>query len=175
MKKIALTLVSLIALALGTAGAGLTTASAAIPGNTLKIVRVGTDAMGADSFANRNREYVTFKNVSGADVDVAGVLVEDNWSHSNSHHHSCNFYKIAHLPGTSGTVLHANEYVTVFNGWHSGGDYRTGSEYRLYANSDTDCGASGHFFNNDADTVWVTKGDVTDSKSWDWNGGYYVR
>lgn len=176
MKKIALSLAAAAALTIGVTGAGLSTASAAAPGDTLKIVRVGTDAMGADTYANRNREFVTFKNVSGADFDVADVLVEDSWSRGNSHPHTCNTYKITDLPGIgTNTVLHPNEYVTVFNGERAGGDYKVGAEYRLYANSDTDCGTSGQFFNNDADTAWVTKGAVTDSKSWDWNGGYYVR
>lgn len=58
-----------------------------------------------------------------------------------------------------------------------GGDSKVGPEYRLYANSDVDCGTAGHFLNNDADTVWVTLADGGElaKKSWDWNGGYYVR
>ncbi|MFI9551954.1 hypothetical protein [Nonomuraea endophytica] len=51
-----------------------------MPGDVLRIVEVCTDAMGAVSVANGNREFVCFQNVSGAPVDVAGVLVEDNWA-----------------------------------------------------------------------------------------------
>lgn len=159
----------------GVSGAGIATASAA-PGDTLQIVRVGTDAMGADSFANRNREFVTFKNVSTVDFDVAGVVVEDNWSRNNPRPHTCNKYTITDLPGAgTNTVLHPGEYVTVYNGVRAGGDYKVGVEYRLFANSDVDCGTYGQFFNNDADTAWVSKGEVVHSKSWDWNGGYFVR
>jgi hypothetical protein len=184
MKKIILTIGGVLALMLGGITASTASASTAEPvepsATNLKIVKVGTDAMGTDTYANRNREYVTFKNVSTTDsVDIAGVLVEDNWAHGRTLRgipHSCNTYAISKLPGQDGAVLAPGESVTVFNGQRFGGAYKTGSEYRLYANSDVDCGTAGHFFNNDADTAWVTKsnGDVLDSQSWDWNGGYYV-
>ncbi|MGW5259613.1 hypothetical protein ACWEQG_01480 [Microbispora sp. NPDC004025] len=183
MKKILLSLAAFAALMIsGIAVAPASTADAApapVTGD-LRIVRVGTDAMGADSFANRNREYVTFQNVSGHPVNVAGVLVEDNWAHGRTlahRPHTCNTYKITDLPDNSTTEIANGEYVTVFNGTRVGGDYKAGAEYRLYANSDTDCGTFGQFYNNDADTAWVTKADGGElaNKSWDWNGGYYVR
>ncbi|MFI6296878.1 hypothetical protein ACIBEJ_35175 [Nonomuraea sp. NPDC050790] len=152
-------------------------AVADVPGDVLRIVEVGTDAMGADSVANRNREFVRFQNVSGAPVDVAGVLVEDNWAHSKTLAdvaHSCNTYKIVDLPSNPTTMVAPGEVVTVFNGIRWGGNYKVGSEYRLYANSDPDCGTNGQFFNNDNDAVYVTKGDGTVQSSWSWehNGGY---
>lgn len=165
-------------------GLGLanTPASADVTGNVLQIVEVGTDAMGADSFANRNREFVTFKNVSGSSVDIAGVLVEDNWAHARTvagDSHTCNTYKITDLPDNAGTMLAPGESVTVFNGVRWGGGRKVGSVYQLFANSDVDCGTFGQFFNNDADTAWVTRngptGEVLSSKSWDWNGGYFIR
>lgn len=151
--------------------------AAAVPGlNDLKIVVVGTDAMGTDTFANRNREYVTFTNATTGDLDIAGVVVQDNWSHSNSGTHSCNRYEITDLPGNDSTVIAGGATVTVFNGSKWGGDRRNSNDYQLYAKSDVDCGTAGHYLNNDADTVWVTKGgtDIA-SKSWDWAGGYTVR
>ena len=180
MKKTLISLGAVAALMLG--GVASATASAAAPApvaGDLKIYRVGTDAMGADSFANRNREYVTFRNVSGHPVDVATVLVEDNWAHGRTlanRSHTCNTYKITDLPDNSTTEIASGESVTVFNGSRVGGDYKVGTEYRLYANSDVDCGTYGQFFNNDADTAWVTTstGAELAKKDWDWNGGYYV-
>lgn len=152
-------------------------ASADVPGDVLRIVEVGTDAMGADNYANRNREFVKFQNVSGGPVDVAGVLVEDNWAHAKTvagDAHTCNTYKIVDLPGNATTMVAPNEYVTVFNGSRWGGNRKVGSEYQLFANSDPDCGTAGQFYNNNNDAAHVTKanGDVLSSFSWDHNGGY---
>lgn len=183
MKKILISLATVTGLMLGglSATASATASAAPAPAaGDLKIVRVGTDAMGADSFANRNREYVTFRNASDHAVDIANVLVEDNWAHAKTlagDSHTCNTYKITDLPGPgTNTEIAAGEYVTVLNGQRVGGDVKVGDEYRLYANSDTDCGTYGQFYNNDADTAWVTKADGTElaKKSWDWNGGYHV-
>lgn len=181
MKKIVLSFVGVVALMLG--GTSMSAASAAVTpapaAGDLKITRVGTDAMGSDSFANRNREFVTFKNVSGHAVDVANVLVEDNWAHGRTvahRAHTCNTYKLTDLPDNASTEIAAGETVTVFNGTRIGGDFKAGGEYRLYANSDTDCGTFGQFYDNNADTAWVTLADGTElaKKSWDWNGGYYI-
>lgn len=159
------------------------TATAAVPpaADKLRVVKVGTDAMGSDTFTNRNREYVTFKNVSDGPLDIANVVVEDNWAHnrtlmSGPSTHTCNTYKITDLPDNPTTDIAMNETVTVFNG--AGTNVKVGTEYRLFANSDTDCGTLGHFYNNDNDTVWVTSADgatTYGSKSWDWGGGYFVR
>ncbi|RSN12792.1 hypothetical protein DMB42_11480 [Nonomuraea sp. WAC 01424] len=172
-------ILSAAALAAGLVGA--VPASADVPGDVLRIVEVGTDAMGADTYANRNREFVRFQNVSGSPVDVAGVLVEDNWAHAKTLSgaaHSCNTYKVVDLPDNGTTTIANGEYVTVYNGTRVGGDRKVnGNEYQLFANSDADCGTAGQFYNNDADTAWVTKSDGTaySSKSWDWNGGYTVK
>jgi hypothetical protein len=155
--------------------------AADVPGTVLKIVEVGTDAMGVDTYANRNREFVKFQNVSGGSIDVANVLVEDNWAHAKTvagDSHSCNTYKVTNLPDNATTTIANGEFVTVFNGRRWGGDRKVnGNEYQLFANSDPDCGTAGQFYNNDADTAWVSKanGDVYSSKSWDWNGGYTVK
>ncbi|WP_433520157.1 hypothetical protein ACQP2T_63500 (plasmid) [Nonomuraea sp. CA-143628] len=174
-------LLAAVFVALALFGVPASAVSAVAPGDVLRIVEVGTDAMGADSYANRNREFVKFQNVSSAPVDVAGVLVEDNWAHSRTvagDAHTCNTYKIVDLPSNATTMVQPGEYVTVFNGSRWGGNRKVGAEYQLFANSDTDCGTFGQFYNNDADTAWVTKANGTDvysSKSWDWNGGYTVK
>lgn len=180
MKKLILAMGAIVALMLGGLAPSAASAAASAPAaGDLRIVRVGTDAMGADSFANRNREYVSFKNTTSGPVDVANVLVEDNWAHGRTvagRSHSCNTYKIADLPDNSTTEIASGESVTVFNGARDGGDYKVGTEYRLYANSDVDCGTFGQFYDNNLDAVWVTLSNGTPlaSKSWDWNGGYYV-
>lgn len=148
-----------------------------LPVGALQITEVGTDAMGSDTFANRNREFVAFKNNTGGSVDIDGLVVQDNWSKEKAGPHTCNKYVITGLPGqASGAMLGAGETVTVFNGSRWGGNYKNDNEYRLYAKSDVDCGTAGHVLNNDADTVWLTSG-VTQvhSKNWDWNGGYTVK
>ncbi|MEV0616083.1 hypothetical protein AB0I81_22410 [Nonomuraea sp. NPDC050404] len=174
MKRTILALAGVLALMLGGIASAVPASAAAPDNNDLKIVQVGTDAMGADSFSNRNREFVKFENVSSADLDIANVIVEDNWARTNSSH-TCNTYKITDLPGNDTTVIAAGATVTVYNGSRWGGDRRDGNAYHLYAKSDVDCGTFGHFFNNDADTAWVVHGNtVLAKKSWDWNGGYHV-
>lgn len=166
-------------------GVPASASSVAVPdSNDLKIVAVGTDAMGADSYSNRNREFVKFQNVSGGDLDIANVLVEDNWAHSKTvdgDAHSCNTYKIVDLPDNAGTTIANGEYVTVFNGSRWGGNRKlvngTVVEYQLFANSDRDCGTEGQYFNNNNDAVYVTtdKGVVLVTWAWDHNGGYVFK
>lgn len=185
MKKLILTFGAVLALMLGGIASATSASAAAIPVTTVGQLQipnngVGTDAMGTDARVNLNRESVTFKNVTGADLDIAGVLVEDNWAHAKTlaaDPHSCNTYKITDLPGSgTNTILAPGESVTVFNGSRWGGDRKVGNAYHLYARSDADCGTAGHFYNNDADTAWVTTslGVELAKKSWDWNGGYTV-
>lgn len=176
ISKSAVLFAAVVGAALVASPASATAAAAPLAGE-LKIVEVGTDAMGSDTFANRNREFVTFKNNTAAAIDIDGVVVQDNWSKNNAGAHTCNKYVITGLPGQgTAALLGVGETVTVFNGSRWGGNYKNGTEYRLYAKSDVDCGASGHFLNNDADTVWLTAGATAiDSKSWDWNGGYTVK
>ncbi|TYB69758.1 lamin tail domain-containing protein [Nonomuraea sp. PA05] len=177
LNKSALLFAAVVAAA-GLAGSPASASSSALdlPVGALTIVEVGTDAMGSDTFANRNREFVTFKVTGGGPVDIDGLVVQDNWSKNNGSPHTCNKYVITGLPGQgSAALLAAGETVTVYNGSRWGGNYKDGSAYRLYAKSDVDCGASGHFLNNDADSVWLTSGATqVASKSWDWNGGYTV-
>lgn len=151
------------------------------PGD-ITITRVGTDAMGGDSFQNRNREYVSFKNTTptSTSVNVAGYTVMDEWRNANlANTGTCNKYKIgATLPGKTDALLEAGKSVTVFNGW--GMNRATATGYVLFANSKFSCGLKGHYLNNDKDTAVLKTGDsasdtVVDSKSWNWNGGYFVQ
>lgn len=167
----------------------------AAPPSGLEITRVGTDAMGADTFDNRNREFVRFKNDSAVAVDLTNVYTEDNWSHGNVFAHTCNKYKFSGvgLPDgpdgddtPDGFTLQAGMFVTVYNGSRDAGNYydsaSTPPTYKMYANSDTDCGTFGHYFNNNNDRVWLMYDATGDGvppanlsfRDWDWNGGYTV-
>lgn len=144
----------------------------------VRIVKVGTDQMGTDTFQGRNREYVTFENVSGADLNVAGFVVEDLWSRNNKNPHRCNKYVIGSvLPDQSDAVLPAGKRITVFNG--IGRNQKTvDGNYWLFANSNYRCGYRGHFLNNNKDTVFVSSSSDSSwvaQKSWDWQGGYYIQ
>jgi len=172
------TMISLLgaALVIGT----IESANAA-PGD-ITITRVGTDAMGGDSYRNRNREYVSFKNTTpgATPVDVKGYTVMDEWRKANlSSTSPCNKYKIGNtLPGKTDALLEAGKSVTVFNGW--GVNRATPSGYVLFANSPSSCGLYGHYLSNDKDTAYVMTGDsatdtVVTSKGWDWHGGYFVQ
>lgn len=176
LKRTFAALVGAVLIAIGLYGPS--TASAATPPTEgqLQIVEVGTDAMGTDTVGNRNREFVTFTNKTQGDLDIHGVVVEDSWSRMNTKPHTCNKYVINGLPGQgSAAVLAVGESVTVFNGVRWGGNYKTGSEYRLYANSDVDCGTAGQFYNNNNDAAYVVRNNVVlSSQPWDWNGGYTV-
>lgn len=178
-------LLSAFVAALALFGVPASATSVAVPdGDDLKIVAVGTDAMGADSFSNRNREFVKFQNVSGGDLDMAGVLVEDNWAHARTlahDDHTCNTYKIVDLPDNATTTIANGEYVTVFNGSRWGGNRKLVNgatvEYQLFANSDRDCGTEGQYFNNNNDAVYVSTatGVVLVTWAWDHNGGYVFK
>lgn len=155
--------------------------AATAPGD-ITITRVGTDAMGGDSFQNRNREYVSFKNTTptSTPVNVAGYTVMDSWRNANlSNTGTCNKYKIgATLPGKTDALLEAGKSVTVFNG--RGVDRTTATGYLLFANSKYSCGLYGHVYNNDLDKVLVKTGDtvsdtVVDDHEWNWHGGYFVQ
>lgn len=178
LNKSALLFAAVVAAA-GLAGSPASAAASVLdlPVGSLQITEVGTDAMGSDNFGNRNREFVAFKNNTGAPVDIDGLIVQDNWSKNTAGSHTCNKYVVTGLPGQgAAALLGVGETVTVFNGSRWGGNYKVNSEYRLYAKSDVDCGTAGHFLNNDADAVWLTSGATqVDTKSWDWNGGYTVK
>lgn len=155
--------------------------SVSAPGD-ITITRVGTDAMGGDSFQNRNREYVSFKNTTptSTSVNVAGYTVMDEWRNNNlANTGTCNKYTIgATLPGKTDALLEAGKTVIVYNGW--GMNRATSMGYVLFANSKFSCGLKGHFLNNDKDTALLKTGaaasdTVVDSKSWNWNGGYFVQ
>lgn len=175
------TLVGAFALLVGpvTTGASAVATVPMTSANTA-IYQYGSDAMGADVVANRNKEFVAFKNTDGVNsVNIDGLTVMDEWRKNNlDHSSSCNKYTINGLPGQgTASVLAVGETVVVYNGW--GVNAKAGNVYRLYVKSNPGCGANGHFYSNNDDTIFLYKtddnvaaGELLDSVSWDWNGGY---
>lgn len=168
---------SLLAAAVLAAGlAASAPASAAAPIDNLAISQVGYNAVGADTWFNRNKEYVDI--TAAADVNVKGLTVADSWAknHADDNPKGCNTFTIDSLPGVvpgpDGSVtLQAGRKVRVYVG--SGTPAVSGSYHLVYANSK--CGYRGHIFNNGGDTVWLTQGSNEESFSYNFDNGYYVR
>ena len=148
----------------------------------LKVTRVGYNAVGADTYMNRNSEYVDI--TASVTTDVKDLIVTDSWGHvNNADGVGCNAYKVTTLPGGvgstdgtgTGTFLLANHTLRVYVGY--GRPAASDSYHYLYMNSDyRQCGYNGHFINNMGDTLWITKGTTeSDSFSFDIRRGYYVR
>lgn len=174
----------LIAASLTGAPASASSATAAI--DTLDIGTIGYNAYGADTAANRNAEYVDVKNVSAAPVNVAGLLVQDAWARGNNRVERCNTFKLAAgaLPvvaGGTADMLPAGDTLRVYMG--AGTPSVRDGVHRVYRDMPTRCGYTGHVLNNGAgsnrwapwETVWVTLGEASESKSYNFSFGYYVK
>lgn len=161
--------------ALGVTGLSASSASAAAPIDNLAISLVGYNANGADSWFNRNKEYVDI--TATADVNVKGLTVSDSWarSHADDNPKKCNTWTIDSLPGVDEVdgklMLPAGHKVRVYNG--SGTPAVSGSYHLVYANSK--CGYHGHVYGNGGDTVWLTQAGNEESFSYNFDNGYYVR
>lgn len=144
----------------------------------IKILEIGTDQMGADTYHGRNYEFVTF--VAKQDVDLTGYVIGDEWAKSHNYEGPCNTYRFTGtLPGKSDLKLAKDEKVTVFNGRGRSQRFENGpnpATYRLFANSRRTCGLNGHYFNNNKDTVFIKalNGDEA-FFSWNWRNGYSVK
>lgn len=190
MKKLILTIGGVLALMLGGITASTASASTAEPvepsAANLAITRVGTDAMGSDHFRNRNREFVDVK--ASAEVDITGLVVQDSWRKATpaAIKPHCNTFTVtadkvdADLKTTDGkVVLPAGHTLRVYVGSGTAKAWGWGNRlHAVYMNhgfgDSRDCGYRGHFLNNNADTVYVTKGGFEINKPWDWRGGYTV-
>lgn len=190
MKKLTLILAA-FALAFGGFTATTASASAAAPVDpsttNLKIVQVGTDAMGSDHFRNRNREFVDVK--ASAEVDITDLVVQDSWRKNTAADvkKHCNTFTVtadkvdADLKTADGkVVLPAGHTLRVYVGSGTAKAWGWGNRlHAVYMNhgfgDSRGCGWRGHFLNNDADTVFVTKGAFEIKHGWDWHGGYTVK
>lgn len=181
MKRILTALTAAILLVLGL---GAAPAQATI--DALDITAIGYNAYGADTAANRNAEYVDVKNVTAAPVAVAGLLVQDAWAHGNNRTTRCNTYTLAAgaLPvvdGGAADMLPAGDTLRVHMG--SGTAAVRDGVHRVYRDMPASCGYNGHVLNNRAgsnrwapwDTVWITLGSASESKSYNFSFGYVAR
>lgn len=153
---------------------------------SLEIVQIGYNAYGVDRGWNRNQEFVDIRNTGAEPVDVKGLKVEDAWAHGRGTGAGrCNNFTVTALPGVveaDGKVMLApNHTVRVYVG--SGMPSVFGDTFHaVYMDHDTGCGYYGHFFNNSAqrdkaapwDTVWISVGGGSESKSYNFSRGYTV-
>lgn len=181
MRTILLAVLAGITLMLGVAAAP---ASADI--SALEIGQIGYNAYGPDQPWNRNQEFIDVRNTSTEPVDVKGLKVEDAWAHGRgAGAGSCNNFALTALPGVveaDGKVLLAPGHtVRVYVGAGTSAVFND-TFHAVYMNHSTRCGYNGHFLNNGAqkdraapwDTVWVTLGSNTESKSYNFSRGYTV-
>jgi hypothetical protein len=180
MRKSAVLFAAVIAAAGLTGAPASATASADVPG--LAITQVGYNAYGSDTIYNRNQEFVDVKNVSSpaVDVNVAGLVVADQWakSHEGDNDRNCNTLKVTSLAGivtgADGSVmLPAGHTVRVYSGRGVPAVSAGGSVHTLFMNSR--CGYHGHIWGNGGDTAWITKGSDSESFAYDFDNGYTVR
>lgn len=185
MKKIisgiAVAVLSLVLLAV-TAPAQARSAAADV--DALQIGVIGYNAYGPDTAANRNQEFVDLKNVSNADVDLNGLLIQDAWARGNGRIRGCNVVRFGAdaLPAADGgttSLLPAGKTVRVHMGAGKASIDRWGV-YHVYRDMPVRCGYNGHVLNNKPgsnpwapwDTVWITLGGKSKSKSYNFTGGY---
>ena len=125
----------------------------------VKIDGQGTDAMGADTFLNRNREFIDLHNTSPTeDVNITGWRTEDAWAFGDNSLSSCNTFKFSTantngLAVGSDVILPAGHTVRVYTG--SGVPSTSGTFHRSFQNSPDHCGAHGHYWTNNADDAYL--------------------
>jgi hypothetical protein len=153
------------------------TASADVPG--LAITQVGYNAYGSDTIYNRNQEFVDVRNTSspGVDVNVAGLVVADQWakSHVDDNDRGCNTLKVTSLPGVvtgadGSVMLPAGHTVRVYSGRGVPAVSAGGNVHTLFMNSR--CGYHGHIWGNGGDTAWITLAGNSESFAYDFDNGY---
>jgi hypothetical protein len=132
--------------------AATSTARAAVDevAGSVKITVLGTNAPGVDTMANRNREYVWLKNVSGGPVNVFGWKLRDGFGTRFTFRPN-KIKELEYLPAKVATeteparadtlVLPAGESVILYTG--QGKDVSPGNaDHSVYLNM------SGHYLNN---------------------------
>ncbi|MEV4837802.1 hypothetical protein AB0K05_24990 [Nonomuraea sp. NPDC049486] len=170
---------------LAASAASATAASAALDIASLDITAINYNSYGADSVDN-NTEYVEVK--ASADVNVAGLLVQDAWAKGRDKTRGCNTARIA--PGTlpvaadaTPDVLPAGAVLRVHMGKGTPGIDRQGVRH-VYRAMPAVCGYKSNVFNNsgpagnryaDWDRVWVTLGDQVESKGYNFSFGYVAK
>lgn len=132
--------------------------------DTFKIVDAGTDAMGADRFVNRNREWFTFQNVSGVSQKITDWATVDAWAKGDTSDSSCNTFVFKTSNVSAGLVsggevsVPAGSFVRVHTGAGTPSDETTNEPFKVYMNSNWKCGANGHYITNDGDDLYLVNG-----------------
>lgn len=153
--------VAITSLVAGLAAGALTSGASANPSNVNK-VRVweyGHNAVGTDTSANRNQEFVRLRNVSGEEIDVTGWILHDTYQNSEGDWGNKYVFKTTDLPAGSPFlkdgrfVMPPGSDVYIYNG--SGTDptptNTTAAIYRNYK----------HHWNNAGDTIYLRDADGT--------------
>jgi hypothetical protein len=157
-------------------------AAADIPG--LEFGQIGYNAYGSDRPWNRNQEFIDIRATGNEPVDVKSLRVEDAWAHGRGDGAGkCNNFTINELPGvtTNGdqVLLQGGHTIRVYVGSGTPAVFND-TFHAVYMDHNVVCGYNGHFLNNAAqkdkgapwDTVWMTRGSVSESKSYNFSRGY---
>lgn len=147
-----------------------------------KIVDAGTDAMGADRYVNRNREWVTFEKVTPGTADITGWVTVDAWAKGDSGSSDCNTFvfstgKVSAGLRTDGkVVIGQHERVRVYTGNGTPSDASGDEPFKVYMNSNWKCGANGHYITNNGDDLYLMDGTSVKAHSrFDRFGGYETK
>lgn len=163
---------AVFAATVGALGVTATSASASAPPNdvvqnftpasTMPINKLGTDAMGSDTFANRNREFVDIKNTAAVPAVITDYRTEDAWAFGDNSPSPCNTFKVsttnvdASMVAGPVVTLPAGHTLRVYTG--AGVPAVAGTFHFAYMNSPVGCGASGHYITNAADDLYWRDG-----------------
>jgi hypothetical protein len=146
--------------------------------------------MGADTAANRYREYILIKNDTEAPVNVKDWSTQDSWANTTNGDDvvagDCNTAvftaaRLRFLDADNSAVegvqpglwLPAGETITVYSG---GSTDTVNDENHFMSLNRESCGLHGHYLNNNNDTVYLRNADgvVVDEKDYNFHGGYTV-
>lgn len=189
MKRINLILAS--ALAIAAVLFGVSASASAAGTGELKFGKVGYNANGSDTLANRWKEYIDLSNTTGAPLNVKGWFTQDAWADSANGNDAkpsdCNtaiFSKAAlpYLPedgpdvdtDPDGLWLPAGHTIRVYT---AGADDATNDGLHSMALNKPSCGFNGHYLGNGGDTIYVKKADGSEVAkfSYSFEYGYWVR
>jgi len=148
----------------------------------LQIGTIGYNARGADTWLNRNAEFVDIANTSDKPVNVYGLRVEDSWAHRMGAEGAgkCNNFTVTELPGVEKDdeakklELPAGHVIRVYVGAGQPKTFGPGGRWHAVY-MDHKCGYRGHFLNNLGDTVYIKLNAAEEYKRYDFRRGYYIR
>lgn len=153
-----------------------TTGSSNADASNLSITQVGYNAIGADTYLNRNKEFVDVTNTTAGTVNVAGLDLTDTWSHNKGDNfEGCNTFTVP--AGLVDTNLDQGEILRIYMGDGTNTVSADGKYHIFYARSPESCGYHGHILNNMGDVVWIKLGTpvaVQKFRKYNFETGYTV-